>query len=43
MAFDNKESLKILKEKSEFVNWKKKDNAMTKREKEQKKTNKETK
>jgi hypothetical protein len=22
MAFDNKESLKILKEKSEFVNWK---------------------
>jgi hypothetical protein len=24
MAFDNKESLKILKEKSEFVNWKKK-------------------
>ena len=28
MAFDNKESLKILKEKTEIVNWKKKKETM---------------
>ena len=44
MAFDNKESLKILKEKTEIVNWKKKKETVRwQKEKKDKKTHRKLK